>query len=393
MNSLRPCDTRQRVSLLLLACALLVFAVPETIAAQTSPLATPNSDRSSGSGLAADVYVGTNVSGYGSGYVTSYIINSAGVSGSAAGSSVSGASGSLNVTAQFVFATDGRYIVTYTRDAGGGLAQTSSVDGTAHNITPQGSEVGALTLDRTGHTLYAAEIEYDGSDNDAYSIWTINADGSLLFVTNVGPSVYYNSPLAFTQDNHYAYAYGCYFASWDVPGFARNSDGTLTQFDSGALPPPSNDFICPSGVATSAMNYVVIAFVDVVVQGSPEQLGSYTLNSDGTLSLIASSVINTPFTAESSMAFAPTGQYLAVSGDGGIQMYSLQSGGTLTPIGSVVDPGVPFNVLKWDNGNHLYAISGAALYVFSSNAGVLTQAPGSPIPVTEAGSLAVLPEE
>ena len=103
--------------------------------------------------------------------------------------------------------------------------------------------------------------------------------------------------------------------------------------------------------------------------------------------------INTPFTAESSMAFAPTGQYLAVSGDGGIQMYSLQSGGTLTPIGSVVDPGVPFNVLKWDNGNHLYAISGAALYVFSSNAGVLTQAPGSPIPVTEAGSLAVLPEE
>jgi 6-phosphogluconolactonase (cycloisomerase 2 family) len=393
MNSLRPRDTRQRVSLLLFACALFVFAVPETMAAQTNPLATPKSNRSSGSGLAADVYVGTNVSGYGSGYVTSYIINSAGVSASAAGSSVSGASGSLNVTAQFVFATDGRYIVTYTRDAGGGLAQTSSVDGTAHNITPPGSEVGALTLDRTGHTLYAAEIEYDGSDNDAYSIWTINADGSLSFVNNVGPSVYYNSPLAFTQDNHYAYSYGCYFAGWDVPGFARNSDGTLAQFESGALPPPSNDFICPSDVETSAMNYVVIAFIDVEAPGSLEQLGSFTLNSDGTLTLLPSTVITTPFDGERNMAFDPTGQYLAVSGGAGIQMYSLQAGGTLAPIGSVVDSGVPFNVVKWDNSNHLYAISGAALYVFSSNAGVLTQAPGSPMPVTEAGSLAVLPEE
>jgi 6-phosphogluconolactonase (cycloisomerase 2 family) len=381
------------VSLLLFACALLVFAVPETTVAQSNPLANPAITRSSGSGLAADVYVGTNVSGNGSGYVTSYPFSSAGVSASAAGSSVSGASGSLQVTSQYVFATDGKYIVTYTRNAGGGLTQTSLVDGTAHNITPQGSIVGPLTVDRTGHTLYAAEFEYDGSDNDAYSIWTINADGSLLFVANNGPDVDYDSPLAFTQDNHYAYAYGCYFASWDIPGFARSSDGTLTSFDYGALPPPSNDFICPSDVATSPMNFVVIAFIDVETQGLPEQLGSFTLNSDGTLALIPSTVINTPFTAERSMAFDPTGQYLAVAGQTGIQMYSLQSGGTLTPIGSIVDAAVPFNVVKWDSSNHVYAINGSALYAFTSNAGVLTQAPGSPLPVSEAGSLAVLPEQ
>jgi hypothetical protein len=252
--------------------------------------------------------------------------------------------------------------------------------------------VGPLTLDRTGHTLYAAEIEFDGTDNDAYSIWTINADGSLTFVGNIGPNVDYNTFLAFTQDNHYAYGYGCYFVSWDVFGLARNSDGTLSQFDSGALPPPSNDFICPSGVATST-NYVVIAFIDVEMQGSLEQLGSFTLNSDGTLTLLPSTVINTPFTGERSLAFDQTGQYLAVSGGAGIQMYSLQSGGMLAPIGSVVDGGVPFNMLKWDNSNHLYAISDSALYVFNSSSGVLAQAPGSPLPVTDAGSLAVLPTQ
>lgn len=373
--------------MLLLACALLMFAVSRIATAQQ-----PNLHRASGSGPAADVYVGTNVSGNGSGYVSNYLFSSAGVPESIAGSSVSGASGSLQVTSQYVFATDGKYIVTYTRNAGGGLAQTSSVDGTAHNITPQGSLVGPLTLDRSGHTLYAAEFEYDGTDDDAYSIWTINADGSLTFAANVGSNVDYNSPLAFTPDNRYAYGYGCYFASWDVFGFARNSDGTLAPFDSGALPPPSNDFICPSGIGIST-NYVVIAFVDVETQGLPEELGSYTLNSDGTLALIPSTVINTPFTAERSMAFDPTGQYLAVSGDSGIQVYSLQSGGTLTPIGSVVDSGVAFNAVQWDSSNHLYAISGAALYTFTSNAGVLTLAPGSPIPVTDAGSLAVLPRQ
>jgi hypothetical protein len=104
-------------------------------------------------------------------------------------------------------------------------------------------------------------------------------------------------------------------------------------------------------------------------------------------------VINTPFSGERSMAFDPTGQYLAVAGQAGIQMYSLQSGGTLTAIGSIVDPGVPFNVVRWDTSNHLYAINGSGLYAFTSSAGVLTQAPGSPIPLTEAGSLAVLPEQ
>jgi 6-phosphogluconolactonase (cycloisomerase 2 family) len=267
------------------------------------------------------------------------------------------------------------------------------VDGTAHNITPPGSFVGPLTIDRTGHTLYAVEVEYDGSDNDAYSIWNINADGSLTFVSNVGPDVDYNKYLSFTANNLYAYGYGCYFIDWDVFGLRRNSDGTLSSFDSGALAPPSNDFLCPGGVATSALGYAVVPFIDVEMQGSLYQLASYTENSDGTLTLIQSSVINTSFGDVRNVVFDPTGQYLALAGDGGIQMYSLQPGGAITPVGSLVDSNVPFNMLAWDNDNHLYGISGAGLYVFTASSGVLTPVPGTPLPVTEAGSLAVLPAQ
>jgi hypothetical protein len=388
-------------SLLLTFCVLVASLAVETgCATGNSTAFTGDSGTSSGRGadhfsaanLAAYVYVGNNVSGQEQGSVIEFPFGNSGVSLSAAGSSASGATGSLVVTSGFVFATDGLNIVTYTRDANGGVRQTSSVNGTAHNITPQGSSVGPLTVDRTGHTLYAAEFDYDGADDDAYSEWTINADGSLTFLANIGSNVDYNTYLSFTADNRFAYGFGCYFVSWDVFGLARQNDGTLTSFASGALPPPSNDFLCPLDVQTSAQGFAVVAWIDVEQQNSLAQLGSFTINQDGTLTLLPSTQIATPFTGEHTMAFDPTGTYLAVAGPLGLQTYKLGSGGTLTAIGSVVEGSVAFTALKWDNSNHLYAISSSGLYVFLSNAGTLTLAPGSPIPITEAGSLAVLPE-
>lgn len=397
MSRQLPCCLRPRVTLFVSIVALLALLAIETAcggAASTNPALNGNSlanrgatPPSSAPTIAAYAYVG-NASEMG--HVSDFPISSQGIPLSAAGSSTSGASGLLAVTPHFVFATDGRYIVTYTRGTNGGLRQTSSVDGTAHNITPPGSFVGPLTVDRTGSTLYAAEIEFDGTDNDAYSVWTINSDGSLTWIANSNINVDYNTFLSFTHDNRYAYGFGCYFIDWDITGLARNSDGTLTSFDTGAINPPSNDFLCPSDVQTST-TYAVVAYIDVEMQGAHEQLVSYTIASDGTLGLLLNSVVTTPFLGERSMAFDPTGTYLAVAGDYGIQMYQLGAGGSLTAIGSVVDNGIAFSQLKWDNSNHLYAISGGAggLYVFNSVAGVLTQDPG-PLPLVQAGSLAVL---
>ena len=394
MYSLPLRDTRLRVSLLFLACTLLVIG-PLSATAQTK--AAPNIvpiKAAPSPGVAAYAYVGTNVSGNGSGYVTQYIFGNSGVSLST-GSSASGASGYLAVTSQYVFATDGTNIVTYTRAPSAGLTQTATVNGTSHNITPQGSAVGPLTVDLTGHTLYAAEINYDGADDDAYTIWTINADGSLTYVSAIGVDVDYHSYLAFAPNNLHAYGEGCYFANWDLFGFTRNSDGTLTSLDPQAQIPPGNNnpMYCPGDLGVSAMNYVVVAYTDVSNPGSPYLLAVYTLNSDGTLGLVQNSEATTPFTAEHSLAFDPTGTYLAVAGDAGIQMYALQSGGMLAPVGSVVDSNATFNVVKWDDSGHLYAISGSGLYVFTSSTGALTQAPGSPMPITDAASLAVLPAQ
>jgi|SRR5579862_5368655 len=376
-----------RASLLLAACTLLTLTGAQTAAAQTNPGANA---------IAAYAYVGTNVSGNGQGYVTDYLISLTGQSLSTIGSSVSGASGSLAVNSRFVFATDGKNIVTYTRGANGDLHQTSSVDGTAHNITPQDSSVGSVTLDRSGQTLYADEINYDGADDDAYTVWKINSDGSLTYVAPTGISSDYFTPLSFSQNNVYAYSDGCYFATWQINGFTRNTNnGTLTSFNPNAAIPPNNNgqMWCPDDLAVSAMNYVAIDYNDVGNPGNDYLLAMYTLNSDGTLGLVQNSEITTPFNAEHSMAFDPSGTYLAVAGGMGIQMYRLQTGGMLAPVGSVVDGNVAFNVVRWDNSGHVYAISSSALYIFTSSSGVLTQDAGSPLSISQAGSLAILPAQ
>ena len=393
MRFTNSCQAHARLPLILLLSLLIgLLAVPGA-AAQANPVAGKITHNSS-SGIAAYAYVGTNTSGNGTGYVKQYIISNNGVSPSPIGSSVAGASGYLAVTSQFVFATDGKNIVTYSHNTALGLRQTSSVDGTAHNITPQDSLVGPLTLDHTGHTLYAAEINYDGTDDDAYTIWTVNSDGSLSYLGASGINVDYNTYLAFSPNNQYAYGYGCYFANWDIFGFIRNSSGSLTSLDPQAEIPPGNGAMyCPADLAVSAMNFAAVAYSDISTPGSNYLLATYAVNSNGTLGLVANSEITTPFTAEHSMEFDPTGQYLAVAGDAGIQVYSLQAAGTLTPVGSVVDSNVAFNVVRWDDSGHLYAISASGLYVFTSAAGVLTQAPGSPLPVTDAGRLAVLPAQ
>jgi hypothetical protein len=91
------------------------------------------------------------------------------------------------------------------------------------------------------------------------------------------------------------------------------------------------------------------------------------------------------------MNFDPTGLYLALAGSGGIQMYQLMSGGTLTPLGGVQSAGPNYLALQWDADNHLYAVSSAGLHVFTNFQGMLTPASGSPHTAGAAGSLVILP--
>jgi 6-phosphogluconolactonase (cycloisomerase 2 family) len=254
--------------------------------------------------------------------------------------------------------------------------------------------VSSLSVDRSGQTLYAGELNYDSTGNNAYSYFAIGSSGAVSFLNSSGIDSNYHAPLVFSQDNQFAYGEGCYHLGWELFGFARNSDGTLTSFDPGAALPPNNDpdtMWCPTDSDVSVANYLALAYRDLSQQNGFYYLATYAINSDGTLGLVQGSEVTTPFTGESSVAFDPTGTYLAVAGQAGIQVYQLASNGVLTAVGNVQQPTVAFVEVRWDNDNHLYAISDSGLYIFSSNQGALSLL-GSPYSVAGAGSLAVLPQ-
>ncbi|HEY1731493.1 MAG TPA: hypothetical protein VGG15_07080, partial [Terriglobales bacterium] len=116
-------------------------------------------------------------------------------------------------------------------------------------------------------------------------------------------------------------------------------------------------------------------------------LGSYTVGSNGGLNFVPGSQI-TPAVHENAMAFDPSGTYLALAGNG-IQVLKLRSNGSMSVLGAPVQV-QGLNYVLWDNANHLYAVSDR-LYIFNFNGQTLTQAPGSPYPIANPVSLAVVP--
>jgi 6-phosphogluconolactonase (cycloisomerase 2 family) len=299
----------------------------------------------------------------------------------------------------FVFGTDSNNIASYARSGDGSLKQVASTLAVGSN----GSElwaIGAMTLDHTGQTLYAAEDA--GSDDNFYVFFNIAANGSITKIGQIGPNVDYTSPLVFSPDNQNAYGFGCFHIGWDITGFHRNSDGSLTQFDttantqSGPFYLGSGQMYCPEGEAVSQMGYMALA--DTAVNTNTLGVGVYKINADGTLTFVQNSTLETQLSEGSNgccfpvaMSFDRTGQFLALAGSGGIQMYRLMPGGTLTPLGGVQAPGPSYLGVQWDADNHVYAVSSSGLQVFTNSQGVLTPAPGSPHMAGAAGSLAVLP--
>ncbi len=308
------------------------------------------------------------------------------------GSPAAGPSSYVLTNSAFVFASDSGNIASYARANDGSLRQSS----VTYAVLSNGSEpwaIQAMSLDHTGQTLYA--VENAGSDDVYYFFFSIGANGKITNIGRLGPGVDYASPLVFSPDNQYAYGYGCFHAGWDVTGFHRNSDGTLTRLDSRATNPAiptyadTTQFYCPLSEAISQNGYLAVA--DTELGTNTSGLGSYKINADGSLSFVQNSTLATQLSSIHGMNFDPSGRYLALAGDGAIQMYQLMAQGTFAPIGGVQQPGPTYLRVQWDADNHLYAISSEGLHVFTNSQGVLTPASGSPHAAGPAATLAVLP--
>lgn len=324
------------------------------------------------------------------GQISGFSVTSDGVAHALPGSPYAGPSQSPAVSSAFLFATDGTNIQSYTRNADGSLTKGPSVSGTAHNDTPTGSGVGALTLDRTGQSLYAGEINFQGADNNAYAVFSIGPNGALTFVANTPINVNAGGRLTFTANNQFGYSQGCFFLGWDVFGYQRLATGALQPVTTNSNPPPSpsNNILCPTSTAASAKNVLAVAMTAEGTGSNNGQLVTYAINPDGSLTLNPNSIVTTPTGSVPVMAFDPSGVFLAVGGNG-VQIYQLGSNGTLTALGS--SPiNVQVNDLAWDNAGHLYAVSNTSLYVLNFSNGALTVATGSPYTVPMPGVIAVL---
>lgn len=402
-----PVANRLQVATTLLIAAFAAVAFASTANA-TDRLPTPRANvivQQGDSGTSAYAYVGSPGNA-GDGSIYEFAVAPNGSATPVAGSPLSGADGSIVGGGNYVFGTDGKNIVTYTIGSGGSLSQTSSVDGTAYDQDQQSATVQSLSLPPDRRDLYTDNWFVDGANN-AYESWKAGSSGALSYLASSGLPLYSTAggwPFTFTADGRFAYTWSV--CRWDgsVWGFARNSNGVLTKINPEARGLPGGNggttSECSQGVAASAMGYVAVAWNGQYCCGGPTGFASYKVQTNGELTQVPGSVV---VANESAMAFDPTGQYLAVALAGGVQMYQLQASGVLTPIGSVQESSIPFSNVAWDSSNHLYAVtnsysqlcqngnSACGLYIFNSNAGALTLAPGSPIAITQAGNLAVVP--
>ncbi len=353
-----------------------------------------SSGSGNGSSATTVAYVYTGGTNMNANLISGFSITSDGTAHALPGSPYSGPGGYVVSNGAYLFATDGTNIQSYARNSDGSLTRGPSISGVAHNDTPTGAGVGTLVLDRTGQDLYAGEINFQGADNDATASFAIGSGGALNFIANSAINVNAASRLTFSQDNRFAYGQGCYFINWDLFGMARQSNGSLQFTPTNAAIPPTtipNATLCPGNSSASAKNYLA---VEVGIAGNNVPNGflvTYIINSDGTLSLVPNSNVQLSFAGGNAMAFDPTGTYLAVGGQGRIQVFQLSSSGMLTPLGTPQQTSATFDAAQWDSSGHLYAVANSNLYIFNFSKGVLTQASGSPYPIATEGSLVVVP--
>jgi 6-phosphogluconolactonase (cycloisomerase 2 family) len=395
---------RLQVPSLMFATVVAVIVLTSGAFATTTPPAS--AVRILRSGSSAYAYVGSGTTG--TGYINGFVVAPDGSAQAVSGSPFSGANSSLVGAASFLFSTDGNNIVTYGVASDGALSQTSSVNGRAYDLDQQTSYVGGLSLSPNGRNLYTDELYYDGANN-AYLSWSVNTSGQLMYLPAPAIPPYSTAggwPFSFSTDGKFAYTWSICSRDGSVWGYARRSNGTLERMQPGAqVPPPQQGqgtSACSQAVATSAAGYVAVAWNGGYCCGGAPVIATYGTQSNGALSLVANSEQYIGC-AQITMAFDPSGRYLAV-GCNGVQVYALGAQGQLTAIGSVQQPSVPFAYVAWDSANHVYGIpqmgwqscqnggNACGLYIFNSNAGALTLAPGAPHALSQPGSLAILPQ-
>ncbi|HKO14237.1 MAG TPA: Ig-like domain-containing protein [Acidobacteriaceae bacterium] len=297
-----------------------------------------------------------------------------------------------------MFAGGSMSIDTYSIAANGGLTLTTTIP--AHSIsgTPTIYNMGTTTdfTDRTGQTLY-----------DFAQTYSVQSNGSLNWVGSItdGSGGYIEDQISFTGDDRFGYSSDCTSGNQNFWAFTHGSNGALTRFNPNAnvpavSPNPAGTSYCPTySAAIPAPDNLHVIFSLQVGTGpmsyqGVNQLAVYTINyADGTLHTAdtAATMPKTTVGQATDYKFDPSGNWLAVAGSSGLELFSYNNG--MLSGGTTLLANDAPSQIGWDKAGHLFAVSqfSGKLYVFDVANGIATAAPGSPHAVPTYSYLAVQP--
>ncbi len=248
-------------------------------------------------------------------------------------------------TPNWLFLSDEVKIYSFSIASNGALTLKSSIN--AQQFSPAGSDViSALSLDRSGLTLYAAATEQSAATGNAILAFHKGSNGVFTYLGSTdypdrnGFSDIFgdaSSRLDFLSNNQYAYNAGCDNgnASWFAA--QRNfSDGTLGRFPiNPTIPSNPNGNYCPFASAVDPTNHLAVGLF--LEQSGPAQLAVYTADSSGNLT-------------------TTRGNLLAIASGRGLQVFHFNGSNPITPYTKRLAWSASHPA--WDKHNHLYALEG-----------------------------------
>lgn len=370
-----------------------------------------NPGNSNPSGNSTNVYVSASPS-QGSYEIEAY---TAGVDGSLA--PVSGSPfatkgyGPLSMAAHgsILFGADGYSIDAFSIASNGSLKQIHSYN--AGYLSKSGSEpIGGpvdLFFNSSATTLYDGFANLSGTENNGYQALSFNANGAVNLIGNQGSGPALDGVLAFSGNDQFAYTSSCYHGTAAISGFARGSNGSLTGLAGQgflAMPvAPAGDNYCPNGAATDSSNHLILSVglapPDGMQPTGPWQLATYSIDGSGQVSTASTSstMPTTDVGQPNSYRLSPDGQYLAIGGQMGLQVFAYDANtGVISNLGnSSVLTGDNISQVAWDANDHLYALAdqSGSLYVYTVSASGESAVSGSPYSLPGAYALTVLAQK
>lgn len=261
-----------------------------------------------------------------------------------------------------------------------------------YQVQQTGGGLVNLFLDHTGSSLYS---DYYTLNNDYLAFMINQFNGEFSYLNDVPGGPGFGYVLSFIGNNQYGYSSDCYHFSPEIYGVQRNSSGNISRLNINPPLPsiPSGYGYCPYLAAADPTNHLAVAVQAMKGYGDiagPYQFASYTADASGNLTT-NSTYKNMPATLVGNVNdywMSPSGKYLAVGGNKGLQLFHFNGANPLTRFTGLLTS-TSIDQMFWDNANHLYAISRKAgkLFVYTVNSTGVTQAPGSPHTITGAHTL------